>query len=237
MKRCFRTKLLFAVWLLCHLNGMAQSTETTSATIITGEVYVGYPDWSKLVWESTYNNPPDTISFTIHTTHSIPPMGLRLDMMASKKISIGLDVWYARTVMAGTAVNLVKDDSMSYNPTTGSYSVDRHKETAEFERTYRRINVLLKMKIHFANDDVLDPYIHGGIGVSAAKQFAVSSNRKAYFPDGIAFPLAFRAGAGLTVKITPQLGINGEIGIGGPLFTFGLTYTMAAKTRMLHSDQ
>ena len=85
-----------------------------------------------------------------------------------------------------------------------------------------KIRVLAKMSFHFATGEKVDPYLTWGLGY---KNTNVYTNEPSAVND-ISLnivPIAFRVGIGMRYFFTDMIGVNAEVGLGGPMMQGGLS--------------
>ncbi len=138
------------------------------------------------------------------------------DYQLSDEFSVGLELTYA-------AINIEYTKSYSvYNPGTGTNSV----HDSSFSARFSKLRFLVKMGYHFNISEKFDLYTTGGFGY---KQFNyVSKDAHLSSTDFMnqVLPLAIRASVGGRFFFNPDLALQVEGGIGGPLMQIGLCYKM-----------
>ena len=146
------------------------------------------------------------------------PLGLRAEYVVSEKVGIGLDVIYN-----DYDVRYTSTDSL-YNGTTGTWST-----TSTSNRfTMQRLRVQARMNYHFeTNNPNFDAYF--GVGAGTNNRF-----RKAY-ENGVEvedvadlgnltlFPVSMRVCTGFRYYFAENIGINFELGLGGPVLSGGVS--------------
>ena len=134
--------------------------------------------------------------------------------MLSDKIGLGLDANYTNTFVD---YNQNTTDANG-DPATYNYKVGRSV-----------IRAMVRMNVHFATSDVLDPYFNIGAGYRTSSFYFDSSDPN-YDASSVSYnfiPFAMRVGAGLRYYFTDNLGINVEVGFGGgSLAAGGITYKL-----------
>ncbi len=179
--------------------GHSQIVVKKSTTV---EVYYGYPDWWKIIFRAA------TGSSGIYNinTRGQGPIGLRLDHILTKRMGLGLDVWYVNTNITGI-----------YNPS----KVISASNNVSFNANLTRVNAILKMTIHLAKHDKFDPYLHFGIGYLYSRYNFNSTNRSVYNQDNPLPQVTGRVGMGLKYYFNPEIGMLIDVGLGGPLISIG----------------
>lgn len=207
-------KKLFSLLILLHVVviGYCQTKEGDAFL----DVYYGFPDWQKYIMRneySAYNYENIKISSTGH-------MGLRGEYMVSRRIGFGLDLWYVKTTLTATRVDNIYNYSNYYSSIL--VGTDRY----EVKESLGRIAVLGRFLVHIGNSKKVDPYIHAGFGY-ANYMYNYSAKSTVDKEADNFFPLAARAGFGLRIFLHEKFGANMDMGLGGPLFTLGLTYKIS----------
>ena len=197
------TRLIFIISVVLSLTdhtGYSQIVERKSTTV---EVYVGYPDWWKILFKSVLGS---SGAYNINTKGQ-GPFGFRLDHILTNRIGLGLDMWYANTRITGI-----------YNP---SNTVTKANNIT-FDANLLRLNAIAKMTIHLAKSNKFDPYVHFGFGYLYSRYNFNSSNKAVYNVDNPLPQITGRAGIGLKYYATPELGFVLDVGVGGPLISIGV---------------
>lgn len=153
---------------------------------------------------------PDGSFFVYNTTEKVDPLGLRFSHHFRDKFSLGLDVMYSKKTSKGYVLN----------PAEGQRDISLVNQ---------RLRIQLRAMYHFSSPiPVLDFYVGGAIGSN--------SNILKYIRDGVERPVAesgvttfpvpvsLKVYTGVSYHVFKGLGFNSEFSIGGPLFTFGLSY-------------
>jgi hypothetical protein len=196
---------LFPLLSFCSSPVQAQAIDKGRVLV---DFYYGFPN----LWSASIRTVVREASLPINLqTRSIGPMGGRIEYMTSRHFGIGLDVYYARSEVSYMA----EGHDLEGNPATYSYEV-----------SVPRPRVVLRGNFHLGNSDMVDPYLALGLGYSGTKVVIrtddpVFNENTLRFP--ISIPLAYRIGFGTRVMLTRYVGLSGEIGLGGPLITGGIT--------------
>jgi len=202
----------------------------TKAGDVFVDVYYGFPDWYyKYQFRNDYpSNGSD--KFNIKSTGFI---GGRVEYLIAKRIGFGLDLWYVKTSISGTrteTINYGQYNSSGYSPVV-------FQNKYEINESLGRITALGRFIVHMGSSSKVDPYVHVGFGY-VNYQYSYSStnvnqqygygNYRDYGSDNF-IPIGVRTGFGMRVFFNENLGANIDLGIGGPLFTAGLTYKFFKK--------
>jgi len=136
-------------------------------------------------------------SLNVHATN-YNHVGLRFEYLLTKKFGVGLEYTYALL-------------SVRYQQNLNNYTANMSKQ-----------RFLAKAYYHFWEDGNFDAYITGGVGSSMT---GITSNdpRNRVNEDVTLFPISIRGGIGFRYFFNETFGINGEMGIGGPLIQGGIS--------------
>lgn len=126
-------------------------------------------------------------------------IGGKVEYMITDKIGLGAEVTYARV--------------------GGSYQDDSTLLWYTAEIT--KIRVLPKMNVHFGTTESIDPYFTVGAGYKSTNIYLGGPNNSADVNINLV-PLSMRIGIGLHYFFTDYIGINAEVGLGGPAIQVGL---------------
>ncbi len=180
----------------------AQAVEKDTKIV---EVYYGWPN----LWSNTAKNIlTNDNSFNI-SAHSVGPLGGRFEFLASDKVGLAVDFNYANTVVKWNA----ETTDGNGNPVNYNYKF-----------SIPRFRALLRFNLHFGGSENFDAYWTLGAGYSSLS-WNYTTDDPTYTDDGIDwnyFPIALRTGIGARYFFASNFGVNVELGIGGPLMTFGL---------------
>lgn len=205
-----KIKFILAMGLL-PLMGLISSPVKAQA-IDQGRVlidfYYGFPN----LWTTSIRTVVREAALPIDLqTRSIGPLGGRIEYMATRRFGVGLDIYYARSEVSYAAEGV----DLQGNPRTYNYAVKMP-----------RPRVVLRGNFHLGNSDMVDPYVVLGLGYSGTR-VVVETEDPVFdvntFSLPVSIPVAYRIGFGTRVMLTRFVGLSGEIGIGGPLITGGIT--------------
>ncbi|MBI9069536.1 MAG: hypothetical protein JEZ09_19725 [Salinivirgaceae bacterium] len=167
------------------------------------EGYYGY-SLAKGFWSSMEREDALDINYS-----GFGPVGARFEYRAAEKLSLGLDVNYR-----------VFEFSQDYE--------DMDNVVYSSKYTSEQLRVMARMNFHFINEEHLDYYMGWGVGYKySVKDFSSNddSNIEVEWPN--IFPVAFRVSTGVRYFFTENLGLHGEVGIGGgSFFNGGITYKL-----------
>lgn len=190
----------------------------TQGSIIV-DPYYGYPNFGKSLYESLEATTTD------FKATGIGPCGLRAEYMISDKIGIGADFIYNSNKTTYSTV----DTTQVYNSTTDTY--DNVYTNYSYERTMQRIRVQARINFHFdISNPNLDAYF--GVGVGTNNRIRHYYQNGAEITDDLSdfggtftlIPVSMRICTGLRYYFTPNIGLNMELGLGGPMISGGASF-------------
>ncbi len=190
------------------------SQANTQGSIII-DPYYGYPNFGKSL-TSTLSTGSTDVKAT-----GIGPCGIRAEYMVGDKIGVGFDLIYNtnRVTYTGTSTD------STLNTSTGLY--DYTYSTHQDEQLMRRIRFQGRFNYHF---DISNPNLDAYFGIGAG-----TNNRfRKYWVDNVQqsasalnnitlLPISMRICTGIRYYFTPNIGINAELGLGGPVLSAGLS--------------
>lgn len=183
----------------------------TQGSIIV-DPYYGYPNFGKSLYE-TFES-----SSTNFKATGIGPCGIRGEYMIGDKIGAGIDFIYNsnRTTYSDTVT--------VYDTVTTTYTSSLYS----FERSMQRIRVQARINFHFdISNPNLDAYF--GVGVGTNNRIRKYYENEVEVTDDLTdlggkftlIPVSMRICTGLRYYFTPNIGINMELGLGGPMISGG----------------
>ena len=183
---------------------------SASAQVEQGSIiidpYYGFPNFGKKLADSFIS---DSITGSIDVT-GIGPCGLRGEYLVSDNFGVGFDFIY-NSVGA-------KSDYSEYD---GAGVLRNYTDKVNMQR----FRVQLRMNYHFVQTDAVDAYAGFGAGTNIRK-FSYSSDNPNYVPESISgalLPVSLRLAIGVRYYFIPNVGINAEIGLGGPAISGGIS--------------
>lgn len=132
--------------------------------------------------------------------HNLNHLGGKVEYMVSDKIGLGAIFTYA-------------DTHGDYQDSTGGMW---------YTAGIKKMRILGAMNFHFATTSSVDPYFVIGAGYKQTTFFDTSPNGGSWAPNLL--PVAIRVGVGMHYYFTDFMGINAEVGIGGPIMQGGLSF-------------
>ena len=136
-------------------------------------------------------------SFNVHITN-YNHVGLRFEYLIMKDFGIGLEYTYALM-------------NIRYQQNTNIYTASMSKQ-----------RFLGKVYFHFLEDADTDAYVTAGLG-SSMTLITTNDPKKKVNENVTLLPLSIRGGIGFRHFFNETFGINGEVGIGGPLIQAGIS--------------
>lgn len=194
MKKLTITFIAIALLLGINSNAFSQSIAEGDVQI---RAYYGYPYFAGAFIKSALET-DSTGARTDITVKNTNHIGGGAQFLISDKVGLGVDYTFAK--VSATYIDGVD----KYN-----LSLTKHRVTA-------------MMSFHFATGESVDPYFNVGAGY---KKNILKYNEPG-FDDTEAIsqpiPVSMRLGIGMNYFFTDAIGINAEIGLGGPLVHFGI---------------
>lgn len=199
-------KILFGI--LFSFNSFSQALFVGNHVI---EPYIGFPNVTKYVPMLALSQEPENVTSYI----GLPPSGFRYAYMLTDDISFGVDVIFDRS-----RKDFVSTDTVFQN---GGWQYLSY----EGQRTQTRLRMQARMNFHIPNAQPnADSYIGLGFGTNNRwlKDYKNGKlEQRLSGADAVLIPFSMRVCFGYRYYFNYNLGIVGEIGIGGPLLSFGLS--------------
>lgn len=206
--------VLFFVLVLVAQHTKAQANYMGSLIV---DPYYGAPNLDRLLWETSGSG----TNVTDYKSSGVGPFGARAEYMISDQFGLGLDIIFASIHTSYTEYLTV------YNGVTDTFDSTR----TEVDSKNRRLRVQLRFNYHFAvSNPNLDAYV--GVGAGSNTRFNKTYENGVELKDdsnyyGIAVvPVSFRLSVGMRYYFSRIVGINAEIGLGGPLISAGLSFRL-----------
>jgi outer membrane protein W len=140
-----------------------------------------------------------TITQNVSNVKNLNHVGGKLEYMVSDKIGLGVEVTYA-----SVSATYQDDSTLLW-----------------YKAGINKLRVLPKMNVHFGTTESIDPYFTVGAGYKSTTIYAEGPEDSGSIKINL-IPLAMRVGVGLHYFFTDYVGINAEVGIGGPAIQVGL---------------
>lgn len=126
-------------------------------------------------------------------------LGVKAEYMVSEKIGLGIEYTYA-------------DVSLTYTDST----------LREYKAGIKKSRILGKLNFHFATTESIDPYFTVGAGLKNTTIYDNGSGVNSISINIV--PVAVRIGVGVRYFFTDVVGVNAEVGLGGPLMQGGVSF-------------
>lgn len=190
----------------------AQDDPVRKGNVIS-TIYIGFPNsFTKLV-KNTYGlkgTEKEQVSIK-----SFPPVGVSISYIISDHIAFGAEVNYssAHVQWKETARAMYPDDSS--------------RSVYNFNLQAASLQGLIKLNYHFKVKKSIDWYLGFGLGYNytPVKLYTNAPYRSEYDRLSLCvIPISPRINVGYSYYVTQKIGINAEIGIGGPLVSVGIAY-------------
>lgn len=208
MKRILTLVTAFVVVLTAGNYAKAQAA--TKGNVII-DPYYGFPNFGKFFAKNFAEE------FTGLTIGGYGPAGARVEYMLADKFGIGVDAIFNGIDYKGTVTDTVGYDGMGNAVTdekTGKVAM-------------RRVRVQARFNYHFdVATPELDLYLGFGAGFNTrtVRYWEDDVEQTDYQVKGALFPVSFRAALGMRYYFTNNIGLNAELGIGGPVMSAGLSF-------------
>lgn len=139
-----------------------------------------------------------TIGQNTDKVKNLNHVGGKLEYMVSDKIGLGVEVTYA------SASVMYQDSTMQW-----------------YKAGINKLRVLPKMNVHFGTTESIDPYFTVGAGYKSTTVYVEGPEDSGSLNINL-IPVSMRIGVGLHYFFTDYVGINAEVGLGGPAIQVGL---------------
>lgn len=207
--RKLHLKLLMLTVFSVGLSGISKAQVSEGSIII--DPYYGFPNFGKAIAQELIDASGEDLEEV--RISGIGPMGLRAEYMLADQIGLGFDIIYNSW---GATFDI---DS------TGSDGVTRPYET---KLTMSRIRVQARINYHFVTSDQLDAYVGFGAGYNN-RVYSLKTELEGYDDSNLlgsepsSLPASARVALGMRYYLTENIGLNGELGLGGPLLSAGVS--------------
>lgn len=200
--------LLFAGILLSSAMSFGQAAEQGNIII---DPYYGFPNFGKNLSEQASEGLTD-----VNVT-GYGPAGLRVEYMLGDQFGIGVDAIFNGFGVEGTSTDTVGYDANA-QPITETYTA---------RATMNRIRIQGRFNYHFdVSSPDLDIYMGVGAGTNIRKykyeENGVEDPEQTI--SGSLIPVSIRVAAGMRYYFTDNIGVNAELGLGGPVLSAGLSF-------------
>lgn len=218
-KQCVMKKVLTlvtAIMVVLSFENTANAQAASQGNIII-DPYYGFPNFGKSFAKNFESETSSNFK-----VKGLGPLGLRGEYMVADRMGVGFDVIYNSYDLQYTDV---RTDSI-YDGNTNTWTTKTTSTDNEYKM--QRLRVHLRFNYHFeVSNPMLDAYF--GVGAGSNNRF-----RKAY-ENGVEvkddtdlgkftlLPVSLRICTGLRYYFTENIGINAELGLGGPLISAGVS--------------
>ncbi|MBI3133248.1 MAG: outer membrane beta-barrel protein [Bacteroidetes bacterium] len=202
MKKLFMMVALSAVTL--GINHSATAQVEQGSIII--DPYYGFPNFGKKIADTFVSDSTSDVKVT-----GIGPCGLRGEYLISDNFGVGFDFIY-NSVGAKADYTEIDGAGVSHN-----YTDDVNMQ---------RFRVQARMNYHFVQTDAVDAYVGFGAGTNIRRYTYDSTNPDFTEPDattGALIPVSIRIALGTRFYFTDNIGLNAELGLGGPVLSGGIS--------------
>lgn len=209
---------VMSVMLVFNVSGQANTKWN-----MVNDPYYGVPNYTSLfpgLKSSILGAVKDDENISNIDSRGSGPTGLRTEFFLNNWFGIGVDAIYS-----GSNVTYDRLDSI----------VDGVSYTNSYERKMSRVRIQARFNFHFpVKNKRLDMY--GGIGIGSNAKYrttfvnGVKTDDKSGFWDGFpTIPISMRTCWGFRYYFSKFVGMNFEIGIGGPLISTGVSSRFGFK--------
>lgn len=203
-------KKVLTLFACAFIGTFAYSQAVEQGNVIV-DPYYGFPNFGKNLSDQA----AEGLSNVDVTGYG--PTGLRVEYLLGDRFGLGVDAIFNGFGIVGTGTDTTGFDQNN-QPITDSYEV---------KATMNRIRIQARFNYHF---DISSPDLDVYMGVGAG-----TNNRTyKYFEDGVEqtdqsisgslIPVSLRFAAGMRYYFTDNIGLNAEIGLGGPVVSAGLSF-------------
>lgn len=193
------------------------SSNTFSQAVREGNLiidpYYGGPNFGKTFFSAveSANQGANNVE-----TSGIGPAGLRIEYLLGDRLGLGIDAIYNSNNISFTAKDTITDENGNDEIQTNQY---------DYEMKRLRVHVRLNWHFNITNPD-LDGYF--GVGAGTNNRFRNTyQNGTKTDDDNLSnltlFPVSARLCLGTRYYFTDNLGLNLELGLGGPVVSGGLS--------------
>ncbi len=205
MKRVFTLIAVALVTAIGFNNTAIAQTQVEEGNIII-DPYYGGPNFGRALLTSLEGTVENS------AVSGIGPAGLRAEYLLADNFGLGIDFIYNSTSVSGTTDSLNTDGT-----------VFETYDTKVFSRRYR---IHLRANYHFAQTDALDAYVGFGAGTNI-RSIGFTTDDPNFDGDsatGSLIPFSIRIALGTRYYFTDNIGLNVELGLGGPVVSGGLSF-------------
>lgn len=206
---------LFLIWMVS--TQFSHSQTTSERLVPTGKIFItpfiGFPNLLTTVVENAYelsNHPIEQLH-----VKSIGPIGIGASYLITDRLALGGEVSYA-----STSIEWKEKGTAAENDST-KFSIPYR-----FELKAPRLRILVKLNYHLAMFKHNDLYLGFGMGYNYTRIRLDTDAPYVKDFDFLSFcflPISARINLGYSYYFTKNIGLNAEVGLGGPLVAVGIT--------------
>jgi len=202
--------LVFFIFLFTKFTVSSQISFTSNQLI---EPYLGFPNLGRL---SSQIIDTSILEKQDQSFSGIGPSGFRYSYMFSDALSIGIDLMYnTLNEKYRTSQDVFMDNAWT--------TINKNMLIST-----QRLRLQVRMNFHFlASNAMSDSYLGLGFGTNNKwKKTSENGNviEKISGSEAVIFPFSLRLCYGYRYYFNYNWGIQGEVGLGGPLLSVGLSY-------------
>jgi hypothetical protein len=183
------------------------------------EGYIGGPNITDIFNSPIYQYK----TTTINNVNTPPLIGMKIEYFVGDNIGIGGNIFYNRLIIDYTNQETINSAETNYTTVSISENLTKRMD---------RLRVQAFFNYHFEIDNpFIDLYWSIGAGYNSRKFTYTSGNIQ--FDDTqdesrptLTFPVSVRTNFGFRYFPIQNLGINVELGLGGPLVSAGIAYRL-----------
>ena len=202
--------LVFFIFWFTKFTVLSQISFTSNQLI---ESYLGFPNLGRLSAQITDTS---ILEKQDQKFSGIGPSGFRYSYMFSDALSIGIDLMY-------NTLNEKYRTSQDVFMNNAWTTINKNMLIST-----QGLRVQVRMNFHFlASNAMSDSYLGVGFGTNNKwKKISENGNviEKISGSEAVIFPFSLRLCYGYRYFFNYNWGINGEVGLGGPLLSVGLSY-------------
>ena len=183
------------------------------------QVYTGGPSFTKMAVKFS-NNYQDAVTYS-----GVPLLGVEFDYKVVDWFSIGIDASYRFGKIEFDVM-----DSTFYEDINERWDLDLSELVDPFghyELNIPRFKGMVKANFHvLPAASRSDLYFTAGIGYNRSKPKLILNDKEIKFFNRIgkiSLPIAYRTSVGYSYSFTNNIGAFAEVGLGGPIFSGGLS--------------
>lgn len=210
----FITLLVAIVALSGTMKCLAQANYTGNIII---DPYYGFPNFGK-----SFASNFESSNSSDFKVKGLGPLGLRAEYMVADRMGVGVDVIYNSYDLQ---YKNTQTDSV-YDGNTDTWTAN--STTTNNEYKMQRLRVQLRFNYHFeVSNPMLDAYFGVGAGSNnryrKAYENGVEVNDETDLGNFTLLPVSFRICTGMRYYFSQNIGINAELGLGGPFISAGIS--------------